>query len=379
MTRAPSYRSSYHDPYDELDELPTYPDEQAAFPPRPKSLNGEAKKDGLMAGGPMTVDQFAYEIGRLRNEVEKLPASTARIADLRAQALALDPADNSLVAQSLLADLAVQTSAVFDVLPSHIAETRSFASKVAVLKPAAGRFLVTAGETAELKAELARCALSLDSAIQQISDGAKAEEKNKQEARVRLLKVIKAKLGDRGTDAEQMSLLLTAEREGTAARPEKLKPGSFGWRWSVEHPFTRLEQAVKNSGDLSFLSALKAAPTPAPSLWANPLSYIPSLTSTSKQPTGYVPPSATDTSLTAAEEGSYGSPLNPPPAKPSSKWIKWVFLLLVLVSIGAAAGVIVYLGKRVDEHANGGEEAEAAAATPTVILGAPGHAIPLRL
>lgn len=94
-----------------------------------------------------------------------LPSSTARVADLKAQALALDPADNSLVAQSLLADLVAQTSAVFDILPSHIAETRSFASKVAVLKPAAGRFLVTAGETAELKAELARCALSLDSVL----------------------------------------------------------------------------------------------------------------------------------------------------------------------------------------------------------------------
>lgn len=62
MARAPSYRSSYHDPYDELDELPTYPDEQAPFPPRPRSLNVEAKKDGLAAGGPMTVDQFAYEV-----------------------------------------------------------------------------------------------------------------------------------------------------------------------------------------------------------------------------------------------------------------------------------------------------------------------------
>lgn len=137
--------------------------------------------------------------------------------------MALDPADNSLVAQSLLADLAVQTSAVFDVLPSHIAETRLFASKVAVLKPAAGRFLVTAGETADLKAELARCALSLDSALREISDGAKAEHKDVQEARIRLLKVIKAKMGNRGTDAEQMSLLLTAKREGNAARPEKLK------------------------------------------------------------------------------------------------------------------------------------------------------------
>ncbi|BGP28619.1 hypothetical protein JCM10296v2_000355 [Rhodotorula toruloides] len=378
MARAPSYRSSYNDPYDELDELPTYPDEQAAFPPRPKSFNGEAKKDSLSAGGAMTVDHFAYEIGRLRNEIGKLPSSTARIADLRAQALALDPADNSLVAQSLLADLAVQTSAVFDVLPSHIAETRSFALKLAVLKPAAGRFLVTAGETAELKAELARCASSLDSAIQQIRDGAKAEAKDKQEARVRLLKVIKARLGDRGTDTERMSLLLTAEREGSAARPEKLKPGSFGWRWSVEHPFARLEQAVKNSGDLSFLSSLKSAPTPAPSLWANPLSYIPSLTSTGRQPTGYVPPSSADTSLTAAEEGSYGSPLTPPPSKPSSKWTKWVFLLLLLVLIGLAVGETVFLGKTVDEHANGGGEAEASA-TPTVILGAPGHAIPLRL
>ncbi|KAJ8297099.1 hypothetical protein OF846_000345 [Rhodotorula toruloides] len=339
MARAPSYRSSYHDPYDELDELPTYPDEQAAFPPRPRSLNGEAmRKDVLAAGGPMTVDQFAYEIGRLRNEVEKLPSSTARIADLRAQALALDPADNSLVAQ----------------------------------------FLVTAGETAELKAELARCALSLDSAIQQISEGARTEEKEKQEARVRLLKVIKAKLGDRGTDAEQMSLLLTAEREGSAARPEKLKPGSFGWRWSVEHPCTRLEQAVKNSGDLSFLSSLKSAPTPAPSLWANPLSYIPSFTTATKQPTGYVPPSSADTSLTAAEEGSYGSPLVPPAQKPSKRWIKWVFLLLLLAVVGLAVGVTVYLGKRVDEHANGGDETAAAVpATPTVILGAPGHAIPL--
>ncbi|KAL7343931.1 hypothetical protein BJY59DRAFT_711302 [Rhodotorula toruloides] len=343
MARAPSYRSSYHDPYDELDELPTYPDEQAPFPPRPRSLNVEAKKDGLAAGGPMTVDQFAYEIGRLRNEVEKLPSSTARTAELRAQALALDPADNSLVAQSLLADLAVQTSAVVDVLPPQIAETRSLASKVAVLKPAAGRFLVTAGETAELKAELARCALSLDLAIQQISDGAKTEESDKQEARVRLL-----------------------------------KPGSFGWRWTVEHPFTRLEQAVKNSGDVSFLSSLKSAPTPAPSLWANPLSYIPSFTSAAKQPTGYVPPSAADTSLTAAEEGSYGSPLVPPAQKPSKRWIKWVFLLLLLAVVGLAVGVTVYLGKRVDEHANGGDETAAAVpATPTVILGAPGHAIPL--
>ncbi|BGP04555.1 hypothetical protein JCM10049v2_000357 [Rhodotorula toruloides] len=375
MARAPSYRSSYHDPYDELDELPTYPDEQAAFPPRPRSLNGEAmRKDVLAAGGPMTVDQFAYEIGRLRNEVEKLPSSTARIADLRAQALALDPADNSLVAQPRRPDLRRSRRLAL----SHIAETRLLATKVAVLKPAAGRFLVTAGETAELKAELARCALSLDSAIQQISEGARTEEKEKQEARVRLLKVIKAKLGDRGTDAEQMSLLLTAEREGSAARPEKLKPGSFGWRWSVEHPCTRLEQAVKNSGDLSFLSSLKSAPTPAPSLWANPLSYIPSFTTATKQPTGYVPPSSADTSLTAAEEGSYGSPLVPPAQKPSKRWIKWVFLLLLLAVVGLAVGVTVYLGKRVDEHANGGDETAAAVpATPTVILGAPGHAIPL--
>ncbi|GEM06146.1 hypothetical protein Rt10032_c01g0163 [Rhodotorula toruloides] len=258
MSRAPSYRSSYHDPYDEADvlELPM------------TNLKGELMKDGVVVGGAVTVDHFAYEVGRIHNEVEKLPSSVARIADLRAQAVALDPIDNSLVAQSLLADLAVQTSAVFDVLPTHIAETGSFASKVAVLKPAVGRLLVTAGETAELKAELARCALWLDSALQQISDGAKAEERDKKEARVRLLKVIKARLGDRGTPAELMSLLLTAEREGNAARPEKLKPGSFGWRWSVEHPFTRLEQAVKKSGDLSFLSFFKSAPEPAPSLWA---------------------------------------------------------------------------------------------------------------
>lgn len=109
-----------------------------------------------------------------------------------------------------------------------------------------------------------------------------------------------------------------------------------------------------------------------------PLSYIPSFTTATKQPTGYVPPSSADTSLTAAEEGSYGSPLVPPAQKPSKRWIKWVFLLLLLAVVGLAVGVTVYLGKRVDEHANGGDETAAAVpATPTVILGAPGHAIPL--
>ncbi|BGP21454.1 hypothetical protein JCM10295v2_000329 [Rhodotorula toruloides] len=309
MSRAPSYRSSYHDPYDEADvlELPM------------TNLKGELMKDGVVVGGAVTVDHFAYEVGRIHNEVEKLPSSVARIADLRAQAVALDPIDNSLVAQSLLADLAVQTSAVFDVLPTHIAETGSFASKVAVLKPAVGRLLVTAGETAELKAELARCALWLDSALQQISDGAKAEERDKKEARVRLLKVIKARLGDRGTPAELMSLLLTAEREGNAARPEKLKP----------------------------------------------LSYIPSFTSTGKQPSGYVAPSTADTSLATAEGGgSYGERLVPVPPKRSSRWVKWVILLLALVFVGLAVLEIVYLSKRVDERGKGGQ-----------ILGAPGHAI----
>ena len=159
----------------------------------------------------------------MHHDVDTFRDAVARLAALKGQVAALEPEDSTLVAQSLLASLAVQTadaSQLFKQLPQQL---KTFGDKLPFLQPGAGRFLVTSSETAPLKSELAVCAVTLRSAVHEVHKLASVEEKDNQSVRVRLLKTIKAQIGPSGDDSLVMAALLTAEREGTSHRAEQLK------------------------------------------------------------------------------------------------------------------------------------------------------------
>lgn len=159
----------------------------------------------------------------MRHEFTTLRNGIARVGALKSQALAFPPEDTSLVAQSILADLAVQTSGTSELLLRLSLELRLFSDKVGFLRPGPGRFLITARETHSLKDTLGICADELRAVLREIETCAQAEEQGKQEARVRLLKVIRAQAPPGQADADLMASLLTAEREGTAGVVEQLR------------------------------------------------------------------------------------------------------------------------------------------------------------
>ncbi|GJN91459.1 hypothetical protein Rhopal_004482-T1 [Rhodotorula paludigena] len=226
MTAPPSFTSSYRDPYDAVDSLPEYPlQEDANESSKSPLMRGDEKKKGEQV--PLEVDGFAYELVRLRDEFTTLRNGIARVGALKSQALAFPPEDTSLVAQSILADLAVQTGGTSELLLRLPLELRFFSDKVGFLRPGPGRFLITARETHSLKDTLGVCADELRAVLCDIERGAQAEEEGKQEARVRLLKVIRAQAPPGQADADLMASLLTAEREGTAGVVEQLRPLAY--------------------------------------------------------------------------------------------------------------------------------------------------------
>lgn len=78
-------------------------------------------------------------------------------------------------------------------------------------------------ESTPLKGELAVCCATLRTVVHEVRTLAEVEDNEKQQARVRLLKVIKAQMGPSGDDAQVMAALLTAEREGSSLYAEQLK------------------------------------------------------------------------------------------------------------------------------------------------------------
>lgn len=163
------------------------------------------------------------QLGRVHHDVDAFRDAVHRLAALKAQVLALDAQDTTLVAQCLLADLAVQTAATSRLFKDLPTQLRAFGDKVAFLKPGAGRFLVTNAESTPLKGELAVCCATLRTVVHEVRTLAEVEDNEKQQARVRLLKVIKAQMGPSGDDAQVMAALLTAEREGSSLYAEQLK------------------------------------------------------------------------------------------------------------------------------------------------------------
>ncbi|GAA6031870.1 hypothetical protein JCM8097_003311 [Rhodosporidiobolus ruineniae] len=379
---------------DDVDALPAYPRSVGGGSNRGHGEEDEGDEAPLIGkdkgkgveGGPVAVDGFGYQLGRVHHDLSTLRSNLSGIASLHADALALAPPDTSLVAQSFLQDLSAQTAATAELLSTVPSELRSLASKVNVLKPAAGKFVVSAAEQNAAKTELADCAELLRSSVRDVETGARKELDEKPQARIRLLKVIKAR--EEGADeATQMGMLLSAEREGQW-HAEQLKPNSYGWRWSVEHPYTRLQAALHSSGDLSFLASIQAPSAPAPSLWASPLSYLPSLRSTSRPPL-YSSPSAASTftaddsapSLSSStplydipEEdkvGSYGEPLSErrtmSPGQGPKRWKVALGLFVLLAAMGGAAVGVVLWGRKVDGESETSGTSEAATAAPGAV------------
>ncbi|GAA5932310.1 hypothetical protein JCM3775_001189 [Rhodotorula graminis] len=378
--------SAFHDPYD-ADTLPEYPPHDAGragttAARRGADSKGDDEAARLVKGGrregepvPLEVDGFAYELGRVHHDVDTFHDAVARLTALKAQVLALEPEDSTLVAQSLLASLAVQTadsSQLFKQLPQQI---KTFGDKLPFLKPGAGRFLVTSAESMPLQSELAACATTLRSAVHEVHKLADVEEKEKQSARVRLLKTIKAQMGLSGDDSLVMAALLTAEREGSSHFAEQLKAGSPSWRWAVERPFSRLGADIGRAGDLSFLDRLEAVPPPSSSSWLNPLVYLPLGLARKGAPgvgvvDGARPPSAPPTyspfalrsgeragfsPLVDADEedrlGSYGERLDEPPrAAAPTKWARVALGVVVLAVLLGSAVALTLWTRHVDEY-----------------------------
>ncbi|GAA5969318.1 hypothetical protein JCM11641_007549 [Rhodosporidiobolus odoratus] len=361
ISRSPSQKDSL---YDAVDDLPSYPEESGSGRSIRRKEYGEENDEPPTArksykgeeGGPMTVDSFSYQLGRMRHDLKTLRSNLAGIPSLVQDARALSPSDNSLVAQSLLEDLSAQTIATADLLSLIPPELRTLSGKLNVLKPAAGQFLVSSGEMNEVKTLLAECGDLLRLSISEIKEGVRKEDEDKQQARMRLLKQIKATTRGRD-DSEQMGMLMTAEREG-AAPVETLKSGSYGWRWAVEQPYSRFQASLNEAGDLSFLSTLKTPCEPAPSSWANPISYLPTLPF-SLRPPQYSAPGEKSTTVDGStplhhdhqdEEdriGNFGEPLdNPTTRKPPKRKFVAVGVFVVMgLMVAATIGVLVWSSK----------------------------------
>ncbi|GAA5859564.1 hypothetical protein JCM8547_006143 [Rhodosporidiobolus lusitaniae] len=360
--------------HDAVDDLPSYPAQGGAE----DEDEGEApliqKKEKGNGQQGQSVDDFSYQLGRLHHDLRTLESNLAGIPSLRDDTYALAPGDNSLVAQSLLQDLIAQTAASADPLSRLPSELRTLSSRVHYLKPGAGQFVVSSKDVNQVQTELAATASLLKQAIKQVEEGARYELDGEQHARVRLLKIIRATTTGLD-DAGQMALLISAVREGQAF-PEQLKAGSASWRWSVEHPFRPLQAALSSSGDLSFLQNIKAPDEPAPSLWSNPLSYVPSL-SRSSRPPSYAAPGDTASTVDGRDVddedkvGSYGESLHARPRKQPSRYaVAFTFIVLLAVIAGSAVGIVLWSRHRQDPVGGETETSSSAAASATSSMAA---------
>ncbi|GAA5958394.1 hypothetical protein JCM3765_007862 [Sporobolomyces pararoseus] len=340
-----SYSSEPPVPYDDARELNSPPD--YASPPLLQQGDDETplivhQKRQPKKDGPMSVDDFMYEIGRVAYDANALKDVFGGIellkADLSSQEAPLSSLE-ALARRTTTAELLVSTS-----IPS----LRTLYSTLPYLKPAAGSFVVSSTQMSEMKQQLAQCAQTVKDVLGKVDQMEQAEEgSEKKEARMRLLKFIKEREGSQTESSELMAQLLGAERDGGKVTTEKLEVNSYPWRWAVERPGSRLAHSVKDLGDLSFLNKIEYPP--APSLWANTWAYLPTLyatNSTNRKISGYsaagtkesMPIDANDEELT----GNYGEPLSAPSNQRPSRYKLWLvvfFLLIVLAASGVGIGL----------------------------------------
>ncbi|GAA6006445.1 hypothetical protein JCM10207_004937 [Rhodosporidiobolus poonsookiae] len=359
MTTADN-RIAYDDPFeDDVDGLPSYPLQTGA---EEKGKEGDkqplipAEGKHFASNGPLTVDAFSCQVSLLADSLHTLHAHLDALPQLITSVHSLYPADNSVTAQGALYELGVETDSVAALLVSAPADLRTLASKLPVLKPAAGKFLISSAELSPLKAQLASLA---------------------EKCKAAHIKATGAGLDEAG----QMAALLSAEREGQYP-VDQLKLGSYGWRWSIERPYSRLQKALSSVGDLTFLDAIKAPQVVALPSW-NPLAYVPSFTSSSAstRPPRYAPAGelfqTVDGSAGHIEEedkvGSYGEPLERPvPTRPKRRAVVLGTLLLLLVIGGLVAGLVIWTTKHHEATASGGDAPASSAAVNAMPVGGMG-------
>ncbi|GAA5878845.1 hypothetical protein JCM1840_000733 [Sporobolomyces johnsonii] len=379
-------------PYDR-DEPPEY-----ASPPLGRDDSRDGDEVPLMirrkgeggTGSTSTVDEFAYELGRVQHDLKSLRLNLDGIPLLYSAAISLSPSDASAAELAPLQDLAAQTTATSLLLTSTIPALRVYAAKLPYLKPAAGNFVVSTAEQTSLKHQLADCCDSLKASLGEISKWEKQEASELPQAKERLLKVIKKREPDSGEE-QVMAKLWQAQRDGegplanlTVCRSSrelhysvtddlKAQVESYSWRWAVEHPACQLALAIHRAGDTSFLNNIARPSTLAPSLWTNPFAYVSAIPG-SRKSSGYSIPGtkeALPVDGSQEEVGPFGEPVEGRAAPPRRRivWLWIAFVLLLLA--GASVGIALWSLKT--DHATASTEGADSQAGATVIVDVPGH------
>ncbi|GAA5899580.1 uncharacterized protein JCM6883_005265 [Sporobolomyces salmoneus] len=324
--------------------------------------------------GPMSVDDFAYEMGRVAYDINALRDIVEGIENLKADLSSQGSPISTLEA------LARRTTSASPLLSTSVPSLRTLRSTIPYLKPAAGAFVVSNSQTVELKQQLAQCAQTLKDVLGKISAMERREEDTeKKDTRMRLLKFIKEKEGEGVESSELMAQLLGAERDGSRATSEALEVNSYAWRWVVERPGCRLARSVDESGDLTFLHKIEYPP--APSVWANTWAFLPSLypsNSTNRKTSGYsaagtkesMPIDANDEETT----GNYGEPLSDGLNRRPSRYKLWLVVLFVLLLM-AGAGLGIGFWVKSFDHATSRSETGDPSSSPlsTFVNRMPAH------
>ncbi|GAA5906136.1 hypothetical protein JCM5296_000106 [Sporobolomyces johnsonii] len=355
-------------PYDR-DEPPEY-----ASPPLGRDDSREGDEVPLLirrkgeggTGSTSTVDEFAYELGRVQHDLKSLRLNLDGIPPLYSAAIVLSPSDASAAELAPLQDLAAQTTATSLLLTSTIPALRVYAAKLPYLKPAAGNFVVSTAEQTSLKHQLADCCDALKASLGEISKWEKHEASELPQAKERLMKVIKTREPDSGAD-QVMAKLWQAQRDGEGPLAN-LTAESYSWRWAVEHPASQLALAIHKAGDTAFLNNIARPSTLAPSLWTNPFAYVSAIPG-SRKSSGYSIPGtkeALPVDGSQEEVGPFGEPVEGRAAPPRRRvvWLWIAFVLLLLA--GASVGIALWSLKT--DHATASTEGADSQAGATVIL-----------
>ncbi|GAA5827068.1 hypothetical protein JCM11251_002230 [Rhodosporidiobolus azoricus] len=186
-TSLKSYDSSRYDEVDDLD-LPEYPSNEGGSVVKKKAAGGEGndseederliekeQAEQAPAGSALQVDVFAYQLRCLNSDLLTLSSRLTRLLSLVDEVHALEAADTSLTAQSLLADLATETAAAADLLAALPGKLQTAVERVSFLKPASGRFILSAAELSAVKASLAQCGDLFRGAVKAVEEGLKRE------------------------------------------------------------------------------------------------------------------------------------------------------------------------------------------------------------
>ncbi|GAA6060224.1 hypothetical protein JCM10212_002303 [Sporobolomyces blumeae] len=329
----------------------------------------------------LTVAEFSRELSQCLEDVTTLRTTLKAIQELRQSAIAPQndvPPPASAV--SMHAALARRTTSAATLASSICSTLRSLVATIDFLKPTPGSVVVSTAETAQLRKELVEAAESLLSAFGTIGVLRETDERDREQARMRLLRRIKARDGRNSTQAELMAELISAERKGDAA-PEELEVGSQEWFWSVERPGIRLSRDVAELGDLGFVERTARMAMPASSAWAAPWSLVPTLyASSARKSSGYsaagtkesMPIDANDEEAT----GSYGEPLEAARKGPPSLAKRWAVVLVLLVVLAASGVGIAFWLKSVN-RATSTREGSPVASSTTFVNFSPEHATSL--